>query len=204
MTMNRENPGVDKYSQERMSISSAAGRKTISSAERWLLITEKAYSRIQRRGFVGGDPIDDWLEAEREVDTIYDTDARRALMPADAQVLIEAVKDAFGGYNLGHLNLDAILEKHRDALIRLAEHNSRLIEFTSELATRQAAVVQDALNQAMETLQAFSQGKVSVDGFARQAELTTRAMENLMSYFQDLTESATGSQPSRKSDVGNR
>jgi hypothetical protein len=31
------------------------------------LIAEAAYYRAQQRGFVGGDPVQDWLEAEAEV-----------------------------------------------------------------------------------------------------------------------------------------
>jgi hypothetical protein len=35
--------------------------------ERHRLIAEAAYYRAQRRGFRGGDPVQDWLEAESEV-----------------------------------------------------------------------------------------------------------------------------------------
>ena len=36
--------------------------------QRQRMIEEAAYYRAQRRGFVGGDPVADWLEAEAEVD----------------------------------------------------------------------------------------------------------------------------------------
>jgi hypothetical protein len=36
--------------------------------ERRRMIEERAYFRAERRGFVGGDPVADWLEAEAEVD----------------------------------------------------------------------------------------------------------------------------------------
>jgi hypothetical protein len=39
----------------------------ISPEERRQLISEAAYYRAQQRGFAGGDPIQDWLEAEMEV-----------------------------------------------------------------------------------------------------------------------------------------
>ena len=45
-------------------------RKSISSEERSHLIAEKAYLRAERRGFRGGDPVEDWLEAEAEVDAM--------------------------------------------------------------------------------------------------------------------------------------
>ncbi|HXV77304.1 MAG TPA: DUF2934 domain-containing protein [Candidatus Polarisedimenticolaceae bacterium] len=34
------------------------------------MIAEAAYYRAERRGFVGGDPADDWREAEAEVDRL--------------------------------------------------------------------------------------------------------------------------------------
>ncbi len=40
----------------------------ISEDVRRLLIAEAAYFRAKQRGTASGDPIDDWLAAEREVD----------------------------------------------------------------------------------------------------------------------------------------
>lgn len=34
------------------------------------MIAEAAYLRAERRGFSLGDPLDDWLAAEREIDTL--------------------------------------------------------------------------------------------------------------------------------------
>ena len=40
----------------------------ISSQQRQQMINESAYYIAQRRGFTGGNPMDDWLMAEIEVD----------------------------------------------------------------------------------------------------------------------------------------
>jgi len=39
----------------------------VSAEERQRLIAEAAYFRAQQRGFSGGDPLDDWLAAERQI-----------------------------------------------------------------------------------------------------------------------------------------
>ncbi len=39
-----------------------------STEERNLRIAEGAYFRAAQRGFVGGDPMQDWLDAEQEID----------------------------------------------------------------------------------------------------------------------------------------
>lgn len=43
----------------------------IGPEERARLIAEAAYFRAQQRGFTEGDPTEDWLAAEREIDAKY-------------------------------------------------------------------------------------------------------------------------------------
>ena len=64
--------------------STSTEQKIITPAERWLLIREKAQIRAQKRGFVGGNPFEDWLEAEEEIDAKYDTDFRGVFAQTDA------------------------------------------------------------------------------------------------------------------------
>jgi DNA-binding transcriptional LysR family regulator len=42
--------------------------RTVSEQRRQELIAQVAYRHAEERGFAGGDPARDWLEAEREVD----------------------------------------------------------------------------------------------------------------------------------------
>jgi len=46
-------------------------RKAPTEEQRQALVAEAAYRRAEHRGFQGGDPSLDWLEAEREVDATY-------------------------------------------------------------------------------------------------------------------------------------
>lgn len=48
----------------------AAGPTRISPAERRKLIEKAAYSRAQGRNFASGSELQDWLEAEAEVDRL--------------------------------------------------------------------------------------------------------------------------------------
>lgn len=45
----------------------ASQSQQISSEERRRMIAEAAYFRAVQRGFNGGDSLDDWLAAEREI-----------------------------------------------------------------------------------------------------------------------------------------
>lgn len=59
--------------KERVAISNATIQKvrhpSATPAERHRLIAETAFLKAERRGFDGGDPVEDWLEAEKEVDS---------------------------------------------------------------------------------------------------------------------------------------
>ena len=44
--------------------------RTVSAEQRNAMIAESAYLRAEARGFQGGDPMQDWLEGEREVDAL--------------------------------------------------------------------------------------------------------------------------------------
>jgi hypothetical protein len=40
---------------------------TVLEEQRQSMIAEAAYYRAEQRGFQGGDPVEDWLAAEREI-----------------------------------------------------------------------------------------------------------------------------------------
>lgn len=46
------------------------GGQQITQEQRQRMIAEAAYFRAMERGFNGGDPVDDWLIAEREIDRL--------------------------------------------------------------------------------------------------------------------------------------
>lgn len=171
------------------STSTEGQKQTISPAERWLLIRENAYARAQRRGFVGGNPFEEWLQAEEEIDAQYETDFRGVFSLTDAEEINEQFKSVFAVYGLDHLSVDALLEKHREGMEKLAAFNRNLIDSTSELANQQTAVVQEAITEGMKTLQSVAQGWVSTDGVTKQADLSMKAIENALSHVKALTAS---------------
>ena len=46
------------------------GRTRINASERLAMIEKEAYFLAEARGFVGGDPAQDWLQAEQKVDAL--------------------------------------------------------------------------------------------------------------------------------------
>jgi hypothetical protein len=53
--------------------------RAVTAEQRFVMIQEAAYYCAGRRGFWGGDPTQDWLEAEREVDAILAIQGRESV-----------------------------------------------------------------------------------------------------------------------------
>jgi hypothetical protein len=53
----------------------AAVLPTVSAEQRHAMIAERAYLRAELRGFQGGDPVQDWLDGERDVDALLSRSA---------------------------------------------------------------------------------------------------------------------------------
>jgi len=167
-------------------------KQTISPVTRWLRVRENAYTRAQKRGFVGGNPFQDWLDAEEEIDARYVTDFRSVFSLSDPGEVTRQIKGVLAGYGLGHLSVDTLLRNHREGMKKLAAIDSALVDGSLELASEQTALVQDALSEAAKTLQSVAQGKLDKDGLAKQIELSMKAVENTLSLVRSLTEAVTG------------
>jgi hypothetical protein len=64
-------PTVRKTAPRKTSTSATKAARnvtTLSAEERRRLIAEAAYLRAEQRGFIGGDPEKDWMEAEADLD----------------------------------------------------------------------------------------------------------------------------------------
>jgi len=166
-------------------------KQKISPAERWLKIREKACLRAQKRGFVGGNPFEDWASAEKEVDAKYETDPDGASLTAPEQISAQ-FQCILKRYGLADLGVDALLERHQKAMKRLANFDHTLLDGTAELASKQTALAQDALHEAVHLLQSVSHGQLGTDAMAKQANLSMQMMHNAMSHLRALTEAVTG------------
>ena len=49
------------------------GSLNISTQERWKMIAVAAYLKAEKRGFATGNELEDWTEAEREIDALLDS-----------------------------------------------------------------------------------------------------------------------------------
>jgi hypothetical protein len=65
-----QKPAARKPSTRRKTGNASQAAMDVSPEQRWRMIAEAAYLRAEKRGFVDGDPVEDWLQAEAEITTL--------------------------------------------------------------------------------------------------------------------------------------
>ena len=89
-------------------------KTTITPAKRWALICENVYAQAQKRGFVGGNPLQDLADAEQEIDAAYETDFNCVFSLTNSAEITEQLKGLFAGYGVEHEELDDLLDGHQE------------------------------------------------------------------------------------------
>ena len=86
------------------------------SKSRQARIAEAAYFRAERRGFRGGDPVTDWIDAEHEVDEeLRRSEHRRFIEELEARLATAGTKLKSFKKKVATLTADARKEVERDA-----------------------------------------------------------------------------------------
>jgi len=70
--------------------------QNVSPDERHRMIEQVAYFRAQQRGFNSGDPVEDWLAAEREINRMLPNPQQQKQELAAYQKLREGVSNILG------------------------------------------------------------------------------------------------------------
>ena len=162
----------------------------ITPAERWALICENVYSRAQKRGFVGGNPLQDLVDAEQEIDATYETDFNCLFSLTSTDEITEQLKGLFAGYGFDREELEHLLDGHRKGLERLAAMNREVVHGTSAAVVKQTQLLNDVASEAVKTLQSFAHGRLRPEGVFKIAESSMQAFDNALMSFQGSTNSA--------------
>lgn len=163
-------------------------REHISATERWLKISRRVYSRAQKRGFVGGDPLADFSEAVREVDARYITDVSGLLALTDPVEMREQLRNLFAGYGLNKRNLDRLLELNRDNIENLASLNRSPDRQQAQSAARRKSLLKITANQALKSLRSLGD---EVEGRTRNVPILGQSTHAANSIIAGLTRLAS-------------
>jgi Protein of unknown function (DUF2934) len=124
--------------------------KNSISEQRHRMIETAAYFRAEKRGFAGGDPVTDWIEAEREIDVLFqspeDADLGSRESEAYRRLRAEFKKILYGVQ--GKINADTI----RQAFERAGRELQELGEFVPETVDRAGKRLKQEVAAAVEKM----------------------------------------------------
>ena len=119
--------------------STVSARSAADTAQRQQMIAVAAYFRAERRGFIGGDPNADWLEAEAEIN--------RAFRPEEPDVKSGAIPRQFF-----QEKLEAQLKEWDGKLVALEQRAQELKTKTRTEYKRQLAGLSDKRDELRDRL----------------------------------------------------
>ena len=117
---------------------------SLASEDRRALIEQAAYFRAQQRGFRGGDPVEDWLAAEREINRLLPSPQQQKHELAAYKKLRERVRHVLGDAKetLGAETIRQALAQATAQLKQMGEHTADTIDKVA------ASVEKDMVNAA--------------------------------------------------------
>jgi hypothetical protein len=134
----------------------------VNEDQRRQMIAEAAYFRAERRGFIGGDPVADWIEAEAEVDERVRAIEQAHVLQCLDDGLVSATKklatlkrktsSLTSGARAEIQREVAALTELRDSLRTKVEEFRELGAQAGQTAMRQAEKKWDELSDAMRRL----------------------------------------------------
>lgn len=131
-------------SMSQMSTGPIRPDKSVSPEERHRLIEQAAYFRAQQRSFNGGDPVEDWLVAEREINRPLPSPQQQKQELAAYKKMRERV-----GHILGEAKETMVAETIRQALTQATVQLKQMGEHTADTIDKVAASVEkDMVNAA--------------------------------------------------------
>lgn len=119
----------------------------VSSEERQRMIAEAAYFRAMQRGFASGDPLDDWLVAEREISHLLPSPQQQKQERAAYEKLREGV-----GKLLAETRDTLTPETIRQALDRAAAQLKQLGGYTTDTIDKVRTTVEKDMAAAAEKI----------------------------------------------------
>lgn len=129
---------------------------SVSAEERQHMIAEAAYFRAQQRGFRGGDPMDDWLAAEREINEVLPSAQQQKEEAIVYEKLRKTVKSMLADVQ-GAVNADTV----RQTFDKATEELKRTGAHTADTIGKIAATLRKDIASAAEKMgprwEAFSQ-----------------------------------------------
>ena len=152
------------------------------------MVAEAAYYRAEARGFSGGNLLEDWLEAEREIDSRYTVDFSKAIVALDPAEMLDNFKKALGAQHFSDIDFGAVVEAQRESVEALLRVNRLVFDGASGLVGRQAQILHDTMDEVVRAIKALPDSGSPTKILGRQAEILSRSMAKSLANMRTLAE----------------
>lgn len=185
--------GTGRSSPAKGAAQRAAAKKSVSPLERWRMVTEAAYYRAEKRGFFGGNPMEDWLEAEKEIDAEYTVDYGKILTALTPTDMMDQFGKIFSRIHLPGVDLDTVIDAQRKNIEALSDANEAAFGGARDLTRRQMEIFRETIDEAAKAIQDMKATPSAKDLPAKQAKVLQQAVEKALANMRELAEMATKS-----------
>jgi|GEM_PF-236870 len=185
--------GARRSSPKNDTTKKAETKKSVSPLERWNMVTEAAYYRAQARGFVGGNPMEDWREAEKAIDAEYTVDYGKGLSVLDPSEMMDQFRKVFGGIHFPGVDLEAVIDAQRKNMEALTAANKAAFDGARELMEREMEISRESMDAAAAIIKDMKAAPSAKDLPAKQAESLKQAVEKAVANMRELVEMAAKS-----------
>lgn len=167
----------------------SVARQSISPLQRYRMIAEMAYYRALERGFVGGNPVEDWLEAEKAIDEKYALDLSNLLVTPHIAGVFELLNRLLGAYGVTPIDVKTLMEKECRNVEALAYANTHVREPIKTAVSRQIEILTDALEAMLARFELLAQVDRSREPFAaEQGKLLKTLGERTLANLRESTD----------------
>ena len=176
--------------------------RDVTPQQRWNMIAEAAYYRAEKRDFVGGDPAQDWLAAEAEIDerlgleprpkrlVLRTTHLSRALAELDSSKVMGLLKRSLRVLELPGVDIPTVLSSHQRNVEALTSANRAAMEGLQGILARQMEILQQTMQEANANISELTGAANPGEAAVRQGELAKEAFENALRMMLELAEMA--------------
>lgn len=172
----------------------AAAKTPVSPLERWKMVAEAAYYRALGRGFIGGNPIEDWREAEQEIDAKYVLDYSKVMTSLNPIEMMDQFHRALGAVlRQPGLDLSGVLESQRKNIETLTNANKLVFQNARDMMTRQTEMFRSAMEEATAMMREAKDIRDPKSAATQQTKLIQLGIEKSIASMRDIAESMSES-----------
>jgi phasin family protein len=172
----------------------APDKQPVTPLERMRMIAEAAYYRAQERGLVSGNPLEDWMEAERAIDAQYTVDLSRVMTIFDPTEMLAQLTKAFTNVQVPEVNIETVLQSQQKNVEALTAANQRAFEGTWNMVTRQGEFLREMMEAATAAAQEVQTAASTGEMATQQGELMRQALERMLVTLREMSEAAAQAQ----------